>query len=363
MRGALALMVFILFSAPNARASVTDSTKYTIVSLDSLSDEDLALLEEYKDSFLTEVKDIKAALGIKSIKPVDTTVALMNRSSHFEIGLNAAGPILSNGRNTGLTGAVLSPTLMYYHKLGLYAATGMSFFTDTVISKSAKVPSFFISPGFYRTFYKRWTFNLAYTRNFIFYGLEVQRGMLNNSFSLYNSYDFWHYLTLSVSANISWSSNLTSKKFVRIGLRKVYYKTITKDAGQAYAANIGLSLRKDFCFYNVIGAKVFTLTPELYVLLGMDNSTFITRSIKRRIVLTADKFFGLLDVEPGLTATWRIRNLEIFGAFHCAIPFNEYSSDQSKRIKNPKEYYPYGEGGIKYLFRLQKRKPESVLKQ
>ena len=361
MRHALLLAIVMLFFIPNAVACIpNDSTKYTIVSLDSLSDEDLALLEEYKDSFMLEVNDIKAALGLKKIKPIDTTVALMNNSSHAEIGLNVAGPILSNGRNTGLKGVVFTPTAMYYHKTGLYAAAGMNFFTDTVISKSARVPSFFISPGFYRTFFKRWTFSLSYSRSFIFYGLDVQRGLLNNSFSLYNSFDFWRYLTISVSAGISWSSNLNSKKYVRVGLRNVLYKTITKNAGQAYAANIGLSVRKDFCLYNVIGAKVFTITPELFLLFGMDNSTLITRAVKRRgLAITSDKFFGLLDVEPGLTFDWRIKNLDIFAAVHCAIPFNEYDSDQNKRIKNPKEYYPYGEGGIKYLFRIKKKKRHS----
>ena len=362
MRIIFVFLFLFLFTANKATASVADSTQFKIISLDSLSDEDLALLEEYKDSFLLEVKEIKKAMGFKNRKPIDTTVALMNRSSHFEIGLNATGPILSNGRSSGLTGAVLTPSAMYYHKLGLYATMGMSFFTDTAISHSAKVPSLFISPGFYRTFYKRWTFSLAYSRNFIFYGNDIQKGLLNNSFSLYNSFDFWKYITVSVNAGISWSSNLNSKKFIRVGLHKVLYKTITVDAGQSYAANIGISLRKDFCFYNIIGAKVFTITPDIYFLFGNDNSTLITRSIKQKNILTSDKFFGFLDVEPGITLDWRIRNVEIFGSFHCAIPFNEYDTEQSKRIKNPKEYYPYGEGGIKYLFTITPKSSKGDLK-
>ena len=155
---------------------------------------------------------------------------------------------------------------------------------------------------------------------------------------------------------------MNSKKYIRVGLHKVLYKTITVDAGQSYAANIGLSLRKDFCFYNIIGAKVFTITPDIYFLFGNDNSTLITRSIKLKNILTSDKFFGFLDVEPGITLDWRIRNVEIFGSFHCAIPFNEYNTDQSKRIKNPKEYYPYGEGGIKYLFRITPKSLKGDLK-
>ena len=130
---------------------------------------------------------------------------------------------------------------------------------------------------------------------------------------------------------------------------------MTEDAGQGYSSNIGISVRKDFCFFNVMGAKVFTLTPDFYFLFGQDNSTLITQSLRKPIDITSDKFFGFLDVEPGLTVDWRIRNLEIFAAFHCAIPFNEYKSDTQTRIKNPKEYYPYGEGGIKYLFRVKKK--------
>jgi len=355
VRITLPAIILFLFASNFAAASNADSTKYSILSLDSLSDEDLALLEEYKDSFLLEVKEIKNAMGYKKRKPIDTTVALMNTLSHAEIGLNVAGPILSNGRNSGLTGAVFTPTVMYYHKTGLYAAFGMNFFTDSAMRASAKVPSLFISTGFYRTFFMRWAVGLSYSRNFIFYGNDVQKGMLNNSISLYNSFDFWRYLTISVNAGVTWSSNLYSKKYIRVGLHKVLYKTITTDAGQGYAASIAIDLRKDFCFYNIIGAKALTVTPNIYFLFGRDNATLITRSLRKGSPITSDKFFGFLDVEPGLTIDWRIRNLEIFASFHCAIPFNEYDTDKGVRVKNPYEYYPYGEGGVKYLFRIKKK--------
>ncbi len=356
MRIALPAIFLLLLFTGAASAQVPDSTQYKFISLDSLSDEDLALLEEYKDSFMLEVKEIKSAMLFRKRKPIDTTVALMNRSSHFEIGLNVTGPVLSNGRNSGLTGVLFTPTVMYYHKWGLYAVMGMSFFTDTTITHSAKVPSLFISPGFSRVFFKRWTFNIAYARNFIFYGYDIQKGLLNNSFTLYNSFDFWRYITVSVNAGISWSSNLNSKKYLLIDRptplpdKKIYYRTITTEAGQSYAATIGISLRKDFCFYNVMGAKMFTLTPDVYFLFGHDNTTLLTRAVRLKDILTYDKFFGFLNVEPGFTVDWRIRNLELFASFHCAIPFNEYDSGLKTRIANPKKYYPYGEGGIKYLF-------------
>ncbi|HLP20162.1 MAG TPA: hypothetical protein VK174_07675 [Chitinophagales bacterium] len=374
MQNALLTVIILLLFVCTTTAQKVGTSNLKIMSLDSLSDEDLALLEEYRDSFLIEVQQIKEALGYKKRRPVDSTVAVMNRSSHVEIGLNVSGPVLSNGRKTGLKGAVFAPGMMYYHKTGLYLALGMSFFTDSAMRVSARVPSMYISPGFSRTFFKRWNFSIGYTRNFIFYGADVkiqnytfpaadfQRGLLNNSISVYNSYDFWQYLTVGISAAVCWSSNLYSKKYTTGPLgRKLYYKDLTKKGGQAYTASIGLSLRKDFSFYNILGAKVFTVTPDIYFLFGRDNSTLITRAVRRPgLTIDADDFFGFLDVEPGLALTWRIRNLEISGSFHCAIPFNEYDSSSGKRIKNPKEYYPYGEGGIKYLFRISRKSPKKI---
>ncbi len=366
MQKALAAILLLLIFT-GAWAQQADTARYKITSLDSLSDEDFALLEEYRDSFMLEVEDIKATALYKKRKPIDTTVALMNRSSHVEIGLNVSGPILSNGRSSGLKGALLTPNILYYHKTGLYAAFGINFFTDSAMRASAKVPSLYISPGFSRTFFKRWTFSTGYARSFIFYGTDIktltytfpasdyQKGLLNNSVFMYNSFDFWRYITLGASVGASWSSNLTSKKYTTGPLgRKLYYKDLTRKSGQAYSVNVGLILRKDFCFYNVLGAKVFAISPDFTMLFGHDNSTLITRAVRRPgIKIDSDKFFGLLNVEPGFSLDWRIRNFEIFGAFHCAIPFNEYDSDTETRVKNPKKYYPYGEGGIKYLFKIK----------
>ena len=345
-----------------------DSSRYKIVSLDSLSDEDLALLEEYQDSFLREVEDIKAAISFskKNRKSIDTTIAQLNRSSHAEIALDVCGPVLSNGRYSGLKGAAIYPSAMYYHKWGLYAALSMGFFTDSTIRHRAKVPLVVVSPGFSRTFFKRWSVSVGYSRSFIFYVNDIQKGMLNNNVTFSTGFDFWSYLSLNISAGVSWSSNLKSKKYTTIFLKKVYYSTITRDAGQAYSTNLTLTLKKDFCFFNVLGAKALTISPELYFLFGHDNNTLITRSINSHPslpgtntgpagILSYDKFFGFLDIEPGLTIDWRIKNVEIFASFHCAIPFNEYDSDKAVRVANPKEYYPYGQGGIKYLFRIQKK--------
>ena len=326
----------------------------------------MALLEEYKDSFMKEVKEIKSTMLYKKQKPIDTTVALMNRLSHVEISLDFASKVLSNGRDAGVKGVVFYPSVMYYHKTGLYAALSMAFFTDSTIRHSAKVPIVFISPGFSRTFFRRWTFGLSYTRSFVTYGNTFQRGLLNNTISLYNSFNFWNYLTLSVSAAVNWSSNLNNRHVALVFRgRPLTYRFLTQKLGQGYSGNLAISLKRDFCFYNVLGAKIFTLTPDLLFLFGRDNNAFLQKQyIKGQnqqadstYRLAYDNLFGFLNVEPGLTADWRIRSLEIYTAFHCAIPFNEFVDNGSVagRITNPHRYYPYVEAGIKYLFRIKKK--------
>lgn len=323
----------------------------------------MALLEEYKDSFMNEVKEIKSTVLYKKQKPIDTTVVLMNKLSHVEIGLDFASRVLSNGRDAGVKGVVFYPSVMYYHRLGFYAALSMAFYTDSTIRNSAKVPNVFFSPGFYRTFYNRWSFGLSYTRSFVLYGNAFQKGLLNNTLSLYNSFNFWNYLTLSVGAGISWSSNLNNRH-IALG-RRITYRLLTQKLGESYSANISVSLKKDFCFYNVLGAKVFTLTPSLLFVFGHDNNAFLQKQFKKgqnqlldsTYRLAYDNLFGFLNLEPGLTADWRIKNFEIYAAFHCAIPFNEFveSGSVAGRITKPHHYYPYAEAGMKYLFRIEKK--------
>ena len=362
----LFLFLFLFICTRASSISILpDSSQYKIISLDSLSDEDFALLEEYKDSFMTEVQQIKSTLLFKKQKPIDTTVALMNKSSHVEIGLDFTSKVLSNGRDASVKGVVFYPSLMYYHKTGLYASLSIGFYTDSTIRKSAPVPLLIFSPGFYRTFFKRWSFGISYSRSFSLYQEKLYQGMLNNSFNVFNSYNFWNYLNVGFSTAVSWSSNLNSRKYfeVQVGntrfTKKVYYKNYTKLIGQAYSVNLTLSLRKDFSFFNILGAKVFTLSPEIFFAFGNDNAAFLIQGARKigKSPISFDKFFGFLNMEPGLTADWRIRNLEIFAAFHCAISFNEFIEDGNVagRITNPHHYYPYAEAGLKSLFRVKKK--------
>lgn len=312
-----------------------------ISSLDSLSEEDLALLEEYKDSFDLELEDFKVLLKDYRRHQVDTTVSQMNRSSHMEIGLDFVSRLLSNGRSSGLKGVAFYPSALYYHKLGFYAALGLGFMTDSSIRHSAPVPLLFVSPGFSRLFFGKWQFNVGYTRSFLFYGNTLQRNTLNNTIALSNSFDFWHYIDLSAAVRASWSSDKR-----------------TSFLAERYSVNINIALRHDFHFFNIIGAKVFTLTPRIDFLFGHDNSTFFVQGLFRPRI-AHQYYFGFLNVEPSLSADWRIRNLDIYASFQLAIPFNEFDSDSKQRILNPKHYYPYAEAGIKYLFRIKKKSPKT----
>ena len=367
-QGFLAVIVILLL-VNQCNAQQADTTKRQIISLENLNPEDSALLEQLKAEFDQEVKDIKASVLYKKLRPIDTTVAMMNNSSHAEIGLDFTSRILSNGRSSGVKGVGFYPSAMYYHKTGFYASLSMAFFTDSTIRHSAKVPAIYLTPGFYRTFFKWWTFGTGYTRSFVTYGNDFQRGLLNNTFSLYNSVNCKGYLTISVGASISWSSNLNNRKvIIRRPLqpqKNETYRSLTQKLGQGYTAGVTVSLKKDFSFYNVLGAKVFSITPELLFVFGRDNNAFIQTQYIRGLNqktdttyrLAYDNMFGFLNLEPALTANWRIKNLEIYAAFRCAIPFNEFVQENgvAGRVTNPHHYYPYAEAGVKYLFRVARK--------
>ncbi|MBK8658610.1 MAG: hypothetical protein IPN22_06980 [Bacteroidetes bacterium] len=345
------------------QTAAQSQTPIQVMNLDSLSTEDSLLLAEMKSEWMQEVSDIKAAFHPKKMKSaIDTTVALMNRSSHVEIGLDALGPVYANGRATGIEGAAIFTSVMYYHKLGFYGALNLGFYTDSFIRKAAPVPVVSISPGFYRTFFKRWSLGAGYSRNFALYAGNFERGLLNNSISISNSYDFWNYLSLNLHVNVSWSSNLNSKKSFTVNIpplppKKVEYKQATKGLGQGYATSIVLGLKKDITVFNFVGAKTFTITPSFQMLFGNDNNTYILRSVVNGRIQPpqSDRFFGLLNIQPSLSVNWRIRNLEIYGTFNLAIPFNEFDENSFTRIRNPRHYYPFGEGGVRYFFRVKKK--------
>ncbi len=361
LRSIIALFSFIVIG----HYSFAQNKEINLINLDSLSVEDSLLLEEFKDDFLAEVNDIRSAFSKKKLFPsIDTSINNMNRLSHVEIGLDIAGPIYSNGRETGISGAAFYPSFMYYHKTGLYASIGMSFFTDSFIRKSAPVPSLSITPGFFRTFFKRWSVGVNYTRSFPFYAGSFERGLLNNTFSIQNAFDFWNYLQLSLNTTISWSSDLYSKKYKEVTIpgtilkKRIYYSMLTKDLGQGFSAGLSILLRKEIIAYSSIKGGVLSIAPFFQMQFGNDNSAYIIRGIinGRPQPIQSDRFFGLLNLQPGLTAGWRITNFELYATCNVAFPFNEFDDTSLKRIKNPKQYYPFGEGGLRCYFKAQKLK-------
>lgn len=359
LRNLIYLFSFLVISLH----SHAQNKEINVINLDSLSVEDSLLLEEFKDEFLAEVKDIRSAFSKnKGSSGLDSTINIMNRSSHVEIGLDIAGPIYSNGRETGISGAAFYPSLMYYHKTGFYASAGMSFFTDSFIRKSSPIPALSITPGFFRTFFKRWSVGVHYTRSFPFYAGSFERGLLNNTFSFQNSFDFWNYLQLSLNATISWSSNLNSKKYKEVTIpgtmlkKRIYYSMLTKDLGQGFCAGISILLRKEIIAYSSIKGGVLSVAPSFQLQFGNDNSAYILRGIinGRPQPIQSDRFFGLLNLQPGLTAGWRITNFELYANVNVAIPFNEFDDSSLKRIRNPKQYLPFGEGGLRCYFKVKK---------
>lgn len=372
-----AFLIFLLFPfAVIAQQPVSGSNSYQL-NLDSLSDEDAALLEMYRDSFLSELADMKMVLRQIRKKPIDTTVALMNAKSHVEISTDVQGPVYANGRNVGLSGAAFFPSILYFHKSGFYASGSLGFYSDSFMRKAAIVPLANLSAGYYKNFFRYWTLSVGYNRSFLMYADSFYSGLLNNSINASNSYNFWGYVTLTANIAASWSSNLLRKKTLKLSpMDYRSFQQVTKDYHQAYAVYLNLSLSRNFTFFNVLGAKVFSITPSFSTQIGHDNNAFILRNITTQQyqqppkpgqppppppTLQYNNFFGLLNLQPSLSLDWRIRNLEIYAGCYLAIPFNDYNSTTQIRTVNPKKYYPFGQGGVKYLFRVQKiKKPKTA---
>lgn len=333
--------------------------------LSGLSQQDLDLLQEYRDSFDREVKEIRGALWFKKqYRKMDTTVSAMDRSTHFEIGLDFTSRVLSSGRATGITGVTFAPSVLFYHRIGLYATLGLGFYTDKSISQAAPVPSVSPAFGFYRIFFRKWTINAAYSHYFNLYSPKFYRSILDNSFTLYNAFDFWSYVSVGFGVQESWSS----VRQIRIPNRPV--KQLIANAylqNNRNATALFINVKHDFQFYHILGASVFTITPQINLLFGNDNALSVLRNVSSGLLNkniaadsiplpSYDRFFGLLNVEPGLVADWRIKNLDINACFQVAIPFNEFNYTTGMRLANPKHYYPYAGATVRYLFRLKKQK-------
>lgn len=349
------LAVFIMLAGSSVYGQSESNANFKPINLDSLSEEQKALLIEYKDSFEDDLHNVLDVFYGAEKKRFDTTVYDMDRSSHVEIGLDFVSSNLINGRTTGISGVAFYPSITYIHKTGFYFALAPGFYTDRSVVKATAVPLISLSAGFQRTFFKRWFLGVGYSHNFITYGGTVSRRLLNNSLSFSTSVDVWKHLILGGSACIYWSS-------VHSRLLPEAFK---------FSAEVILTIRKEFIIYKFIGAKVFTIAPALNFYLGYDNMAFARQlgasevkadsTTKKQITkVVVNKYFGFLDIEPSVTLDWRIRNFDISVVPTLAIPFNTLNTQTNTRVFNPKVYRFYVQAGVRYLFHVKKNKRKSV---
>jgi hypothetical protein len=362
MRRFVRLILFTLFCACCTRYVSAQNAidKNQPLNLDSLSSDDKALLEQYKDSFDQEFLDVMALFDKSKAKKTDTTVYDMDRSSHVEAGLGFASRILIYGRDEGLNGVGFYPGAAYIHKTGLFVGLSLGFYTDSVIAHSTRVPLVSLSAGYLHTFFKRWLVGVSYSRNFITYGSVGSQQLLNNDIAFTTGVDIWKKIFIGTSLYLDWSS-------LRNGNLAPFEKR---------AIEIPVTLRKEFIFYKILGAKVFTLTPALTAYFATDNTAFIlTRAVAEQekaslaqFTTNVAHFFGFTDIEPSVSIDWRIRNLDICAVPALAIPFNlfeypTYSKINNQlfqetaggRVFNPKQYKFYLLASIKYLFCVKKK--------
>jgi len=357
MKGSAGALLFALFLTLPAHVSAqnTSDTIPLFISFDSLSLDDKALMDKYKDVFENDLEDFLDIFNTSPKSKIDTTVYDMDRSSHVEIGLDFISRNLINGRITGISGVAFNPSVSYYHKTGLYFGISTGFYTDPAIVKVTAVPLVALSAGYQHTFFKRWFIGLGYSHNFVTYGGTVSRRLLDNTLSLSTSVDIWKHIVLGASGDIYWSS---------------IHSRVLPEA-EKFSSEIALSVRKEFFIYKFIGAKVFTITPALNFYFGNDNRAFAKQlgtsevkgdSVTRKNVtkIISNNYFGFLDIEPSVMLDWRIRNLDIYATPTLAIPFNTLNTKTDVRTLNPKIYSFYIQAGIKYLFCVKPKKKKAA---
>ncbi len=344
-----------IYSNAQGRVGKNDSP----INLDSLSADDKALLQQYKDSFDQDILNVLALFGNVRLPKTDTTVYDMDRSSHAEAGPGFASRIMIYGRDEGLNGVGFYPQAAYFHKIGLYAGFSLGFFTDSVVAHATPVPLINVTGGYLHTFFKRWLVGANYSRNFITYGSTESEQLLNNEVAVTTCVDVWKKLIIGASLYFDWSSlhNSTLAPFERRALE------------------IPLVIRKEFVFYKILGAKVFTLTPAFTAYFATDNQAFILdravaeqeKASLAQFTTNVAHFFGFTDMEPSLNIDWRIRNVDISATPALAIPFNLYEypsynvvnhqlflANNGGRVFNPKQYKFYVLATVKYLFHVKK---------
>jgi hypothetical protein len=351
--GVLLLAFLLLPGYGNAQAKSDTIPGY--INFDSLSIDDKALLEKYKDVFENDLQDFLDIFNNTPHKSrIDTSCYDMDRSSHVEVGLDFLSSNLINGRTTGITGVAFNPSVTYYHKTGLNFGVSAGFFTDHSIVKATAIPVVSLAAGYQHTFFRRWLIGAIYNHNFVTYGGTVSRRLLDNTLGFSTSIDIWKHIIINATAEIYWSS---------------IHSRLLPEA-EKFSSEIVLGIRKEFFIYKFIGAKVFTIAPALNFYFGDDNRAFAKQlgtsdvkgdSITRKAVtkIITNNYFGFLDIEPSVMIDWRIRNLDICVTPTLAIPFNTLNTKTDVRTLDPKVYRFYVQAGVKYLFCVKLKKKAS----
>lgn len=357
MRPTFSYSLLFLFLFLSVRLSAQNNTlaAASIINLDSLSDEDFALLEEYKDSFQNDLRDFMGFFNRYKSGGRDTMVSFMDRRSHLELGLDFQSRLLINGRTSGVNGVGFFPSVSYLHKYGLFASVATGFFTDKKIRQASAVPVIVPSAGFQRVFFQRWMVGAAYSRIFITYGSDRSKKLLNNNFSLSTGVDVWKRLIFTTSLNVTWSS-FKGRRIANFEKRSV---------------QLSLMARKEFLIYRFIGARVFTITPAFSMLFSTDNLAFIRERTAAeqtllglsRFTIAIDNFFGIVDVEPSVTLSWRIPWFEITATPALAIPFYTFDYETGTRVARPGQYNFYLQAGLRYYFAIPITKKEKEKKE
>ena len=365
--GAILLITLGFFVIPViTRAQTGNDSAPKMLNLDSLSEEDQALLLQYQDSFKNDLYDFLDVFSKQKIKAIDTSVYNMDRSSHAEVSLGFLSRQLINGRVIALSttkgkllvlnGVGFYPSVAYYHKYGFFFDISTTFYTDYNIAHATAIPAISPSAGYGHTFFKRWFLGANYTRTFNTYGSAESRILLNNAMTFTSSIDLWKKLIFTSSFYVYWSSDHSA--------------SLTTD--EKLSTELVLSLKKVFTIYKFTGAKEFSITPAMNFYFANDNRTYITalavsdvkKDSKRDTVVKTENvndFFGLLNLEPSVDFDWRIRNVDIYFTPTLAIPFNIFYPAKKERVLNPKVYRFYAQVGIKYLFCVKKKRKDKTV--
>jgi hypothetical protein len=354
------------------QADKTLSLTQVVDRVDSIHTAQSDLLTWIKD----EQKDFRDSVRDEVHGRVDSVIQHFDRWSHLELGVDLLSRQVFNGRTAGVSPSFF-PSLTYRHYVGLYASAGFSGYFDTTSSQSRRgrpgttnnqlYPSMEFTIGFSRTLFNSLDIDLFYNRSVNLFTSQFQIGgvrenistknLLANTMGIYVGYDFFDYIKLAASYNYVFGSfsyaTTDAATITKIEKQLAPLNYLTK----AHLVNVSLS--KDFRFYHFLGAKIFSVIPQLDLGLGSDA---VASALNRQrganqnsaVDTTGKSYTGLLALDASLTLDYRIKNLEISLAPRLALPFNTYNYQLQKRESGLGTPVFYVSVGVKYIFKFWK---------